>query len=117
MPATQISFAAFAASLLASSQSEATDCTPPVQEAAIAVVAHPLTVDGGECSCFLSPQVASDLAMATVDSHGGFSNGAYVLLNLSHAQGGTSGCLSNSVRVQAFDRLLLVSSRVIGAGC
>lgn len=27
----------------------ANDCTPPVQQAAIAVVAHPLAVGGGEC--------------------------------------------------------------------
>lgn len=49
MSACQISFASFAASLLASVQDEPTDCTPPVQETAPAVVAHPLAVDGGEC--------------------------------------------------------------------
>ena len=49
MPATQISFASFAASLLASVQDEPTDCTPPVDETAPVVVAHPVAVDGGEC--------------------------------------------------------------------
>lgn len=49
MPATQISFASFAASLLASVQDEPTDCTPPVDETASVVVAHPVAVDGGEC--------------------------------------------------------------------
>lgn len=49
MPASQISFASFAASLLASVQDEPTVCTPPVQETAPAVVAHPVAVDGGEC--------------------------------------------------------------------
>lgn len=52
MPATQISFAAFAATFLASVQSEAIESTPPVQQAAIEVVAHPLAVDGGECPRF-----------------------------------------------------------------
>ena len=52
MPATQISFASFAASLLASVQDEPTDCTPPVDETAPVVVAHPVAVDGGECIRF-----------------------------------------------------------------
>lgn len=46
MPATQISFADFALS----AQQAATPSTPPVHEAALAVVAHPLAVDGGECN-------------------------------------------------------------------
>lgn len=49
MSACQISFASFAASLLASVQDEPTDCTPPVDETASVVVAHPVAVDGGEC--------------------------------------------------------------------
>lgn len=49
MPACQISFSAFAASLLASVQDEPADCTPPVDETVPAVVAHPVAVYGGEC--------------------------------------------------------------------
>lgn len=45
MSATQISFLAFA-----QQAAMATESTPPVQQAAIAVVAHPLAVGGGECS-------------------------------------------------------------------
>lgn len=75
MPATQISFAAFAATLLASAQSEAIESTPPVQQAAIEVVAHPLVVDGGECPRFVGPwnahrsarDVRSDAFFADLD--------------------------------------------------
>lgn len=59
MPATQISFASFAASLLASVQDEPTDCTPPVDETAPVVVAHPVAVGGGECILFRGPYVPS----------------------------------------------------------
>lgn len=52
MTASQISFASFAASLLASVQDEPADCTPPVDETAPVVVAHPVAVDGGECIPF-----------------------------------------------------------------
>lgn len=45
MPATQISFSDFA---LAAQQAPI-PCTPSVTDAAIAVVAHPLAVGGGEC--------------------------------------------------------------------
>lgn len=54
MPATQISFAAFASSLLASVQSEATDCTPPAQPMPLmdaGLVTQP-GIRGGECIRF-----------------------------------------------------------------
>lgn len=53
MPATQISFAAFAASLLASAQAEPVDCTPPTVavHAPATVVAHG-SDSGGECIPF-----------------------------------------------------------------
>ena len=47
MSASQISFAAFALA-----QQAAASCTPPVSDAAVVVVAHPLAVDGGECARF-----------------------------------------------------------------
>ena len=47
MPASQISFADFALA-----QQAAVTCTPPVSGAALVVVAHPLVVDGGECTRF-----------------------------------------------------------------
>lgn len=47
MPATQISFADFALA-----QQAAITCTPPVSEAALVVVAHPLAVGSGECIRF-----------------------------------------------------------------
>lgn len=47
MPASQISFADFALA-----QQAAITCTPPVSEAALVVVAHPLAVGGGECARF-----------------------------------------------------------------
>ena len=45
MPATQISFSSFALAAL----QVGTPRTPPVIDTAVAVVAHPLAVDGGEC--------------------------------------------------------------------
>lgn len=47
MPVSQISFADFALV-----QQAAITCTPPVSDAALVVVAHPLAVDGGECTRF-----------------------------------------------------------------
>lgn len=47
MLAFQISFADFALV-----QQAATSCTPPVSDTAVAVVAHPLAVGGGECARF-----------------------------------------------------------------
>ncbi len=61
MTASQISFASFAASLLASFQDEPTDCTPPVDETAAVVVAHSVAVGGGECISFRGAVVPSRL--------------------------------------------------------
>ena len=47
MPSSQLSFSGFALV-----QQAATSCTPPVSDTAVAVVAHPLAVDGGECARF-----------------------------------------------------------------
>lgn len=59
MPATQISFAAFAATLLASAQSEAIESTPSADPALAltqgdGLVAQPV-VSGGECPRFVGP--------------------------------------------------------------
>ena len=124
MPATQISSAAFAASLLASAQSEATESTPPAESVAVSssdvgVVAH-ASVGGGECPVFSLAYLRelSDSAVATTDTHGGaYSLGAFVLLGISHASGSYTGSLSNSARIQAYDRLLCHAERCIGAGC
>lgn len=45
MPATQISFLAFAQA----AQQQATVCAPPVTQAASVLVAQPVAADGGEC--------------------------------------------------------------------
>lgn len=60
MPATQISFSSFAASLLASVQSEPVDCTPPIvaAHAPASVVAHGGDV-GGECIPFAGEMLDS----------------------------------------------------------
>lgn len=47
MPSSQLSFSGFALV-----QQAATSCTPPVSDAAVVVVAHPLAVDSGECARF-----------------------------------------------------------------
>lgn len=47
MPSSQLSFSGFALV-----QQAATSCTPPVSDTAVAVVAHPLAVGGGECARF-----------------------------------------------------------------
>ena len=47
MPASQISFSGFALA-----QQAAITCAPPVSDAALAVVAHPLAVGSGECIRF-----------------------------------------------------------------
>lgn len=49
MPATQISFLAFAQA----AQQQATVCAPPVTQAASVLVAQPVAADGGECPPFL----------------------------------------------------------------
>lgn len=55
MPATQLSFAEFARSLSEAffpAAPAAVPSTPPVQQTAVEVVAHPVAVDGGECLRF-----------------------------------------------------------------
>ncbi len=52
MPACQISFSEFARSLSEAffpAAPAAVPSTPPVHQAAVEVVAHPVAVDGGEC--------------------------------------------------------------------
>lgn len=125
MPATQISFASFAASLLASAQQEldfeVAYCTPPVQEAAVAVVAHPLAVDDGECSEWVGPvgtwwELRS--AAQAIRSEGEpLSNGFFVLLSLANLRSSLNGSYSNSERVRDYDLLCSHAEWAIGAGC
>lgn len=92
MPATQISFVDFA---LAAQQAVA-PCTPPVTDTAIAVVAHPLAVDGGECFLFSrSPDVCR----------------LYEVLALRYL----APLLQDRLAYTAHLRVL--GSRLIGAGC
>ena len=59
MPATQISFAAFAATLLASAQSEAIESTPPASPELVLIQDGGLVAQaaagGGECPRFVGP--------------------------------------------------------------
>lgn len=125
MTASQISFASFAASLLASAQQEfdfpEAECTPPVQQAAVEVVAHPLAVDDGECSDWAGPVLSRlelvGLAFATTAAHGDYySNGAFVLLGQSNLMAALEYG-RNSDAVASYDRLLAHAGHAIGAGC
>jgi hypothetical protein len=120
MPATQISFLDFAQSQAQALQA-ASSCTLPTVavHAPAPVVAHGGD-SGGECIRVLSADECDVLGWLAHDlcvSHGTYSNGAYVLLALSHAHGGCNGNFSNSDRVASYERLLSVSALCIGAGC
>ncbi len=117
MPACQISFSAFAASLLASVQSEAIDCTPPVQETAPAVVAHPVVVDGGECSVGELWDAAGEIYLDHKVAGGRIPSSYMFLLNQHYARGGFTNNVSNSDRVRYYDGMVFYAHRCIQSGC
>lgn len=92
----------------------ANDCTPPVTQAALALVAQPVVADGGEC---IDACAAMDAAWQIRAMHGRASNGFWVLLALAQAQGGITGCLDNSSRCLAYDSLVSQANYCIQAGC
>lgn len=124
MPATQISFADFAASLLASAQSEFdfsdAPCTPSVEQAAAAVVAHPVTVDGGECiqpcADWSEFDRLCDLADATMCiPYADWSRGGYVLAALANCL--TPTMQGSRVLVDRIASLRFHAAECIGHGC
>ncbi|WP_338819346.1 hypothetical protein [Acidovorax temperans] len=110
MPATQISFLAFAQA----AQQQASVCTPPVTQAATVLVAQPVVADGGEC---IDASAAYESVCELLAMHGRMSNGAWVLLCLAQAQGGITGRLDNSTRCASYDALVSQANYCIQAGC
>lgn len=121
MTASQISFASFAASLLASVQDEPTDCTPPVDETAPAVVAHPVAVDGGECiqphGDFAEFSRLTALAESTsvIPFADPYSAGGYVLMALANCYAPLFP--GRQPQSELIDLLRAHAQRAIGAGC
>lgn len=124
MPATQISFSAFAASLLASVQSEAVDCTPSASPALDlklvgGLVAHP-AASGGECITPCADWDEFDRLTALADEtfqvpYKGWSSGGCVLAALAN-------CLAprfegDSSPADLFSNLRYHAAHCIGAGC
>lgn len=121
MPATQISFSAFAASLLASVQSEAVDCPPSIvaAHAPASVVAHGGD-DAGECITPCADWDEFDRLTALADetfqvSYKGWSRGGFVLAALAN-------CLAprferDSSPADLFSTLRYHAAQCIGAGC
>lgn len=100
------------------SEGEATESTPPVQEAAIEVVAHPLAVDGGECpgGDFAEFNRLVGMADATiVVPLADWSRGGYVLAALANARAPLYP--DRAEQVDLMYQLRFHAARCIGAGC
>jgi hypothetical protein len=116
MPATQISFSAFAASLLASVQSEAVDCPPSIvaAHAPAPVVAHGGD-DAGECIAPCADFDEWDRLTALANEtfqvpYAGWSNGGYVLAALAN-------CLAPRFEGRTSQARLLSNLRYHAAQC
>lgn len=113
MSASQISFAEFALA-----QQAATDCTPPVDETAPVVVAHPVAVDGGECpgsdwSEFDRLMVLADSTFVAPLAHP-WSSGGFVLAALANLRAPLCEGLDWPSMLA---NLRFHAARCIGAGC
>ncbi len=114
MSATQISFLAFATA-------QAFPCTPPVTQAAPALVAQPVVADGGECIQPHDDYAEFDRLTALADATfavpfvDGWSRGGYVLAALAN-------CVAPRFEGRRSQSELIASLRYhaaycIGAGC
>lgn len=124
MPATQISFAAFAASLLASVQSEAVDCPPSIvaAHAPASVVAHGGD-DAGECITPCADYAEFDRLIALADATfvvplaDPWSRGGYVLAALANLRAPIYDNWSAVLRPRLLETLRYHAAQCIGAGC
>lgn len=117
MPATQISFLAFAHA----AHQQAAVCTPPVIQAPAALVVQPDVADGGECIQPHADYAEFDRLCALADATfvvplaDTWSSGGYVLAALANCVAPRSGgCRSQSELVAS---LRYHAERCIGAGC
>ena len=84
MPATQISFLAFAQA----AQQQATVCTPPVTQAPAALVVQPDVADGGECTVAELWDAACAICEFHVSAHRPVTDSYMFLMNQFYARGG-----------------------------
>ena len=98
---------------MSSFPSRISPCPSPADPGSAAVVAHAAVPSSG-AGIVPSYQDYEKDFFDLFDSHGYVSRGAYVLLSLAHIG---SPFVSNSVRVQAVDRLILHAQLCIGVGC
>ena len=135
MPATQISFTAFALAALAdNTRSIAVPgevdtrqvvsvalCTPPVTQAASVLVAQPLVADGGECIQPHADYAEFDRLMVLADETfccpfvDRWSRGGYVLAALANCVAPQRD--SSRSRAERMASLRYMAAECIGAGC
>lgn len=117
MPATQISFSTFAQA----AQQQATVCTPPVTQAASALVAQPVVADGGECiqphddyAEFDRLRALADLTFSAPFADQ-YSRGGYVLAALANCVAPRTD--SSRSQCERIASLRCMAEWCIGAGC